>query len=62
MDMQYSGRPRVDTFLVLPDFGPVRVASNKDPSLVELETANGVRFRIGEKALQEMMQAHRQVA
>lgn len=57
MEIQYSGRPPVDTMVVLPDLGPVRVVSNEDPSLVALETPNGVRLRIGEKALRKLMQA-----
>lgn len=62
MEMQRSGRPPVDTSLVLPGFGPVRVASNDDPSLVALETVNGVRFRIGERALRDLLGADRQAA
>lgn len=62
MDIQRSGRPPVDTPLVLPGFGAVRVASNDDPSLVVLETATGVRFRIGERALMELMAAGRLAA
>jgi len=57
MEIQRSGRPPINTSLVLPGFGLVKVASNEDPSLVALETANGVRFRIGEKALRELLQA-----
>lgn len=62
MEIQRSGRPPVDTLLVLPGFGPLRVASNEDPSLVLLETNNGVRLRIGEKALRQLIQVHRQAA
>lgn len=62
MEMQPSGRPPVDTFLVLQGFGLVRVASNEDPSLVALETVNGVRLRIGEKALQKLIQTGKQAA
>lgn len=62
MEMQRSGRPPVDTKLLLPQFGMVRVASNDDPSLVALETATGVRFRMGEKALRDLMEAARLAA
>lgn len=62
MEMQRSGRPPVGTALVLPHFGPVRVAGNDDPSLVALETATGARFRIGERALRDLLAAERQAA
>ena len=62
MEIQRSGRPPVDTPLMLPGIGPVRVVSNADPSLVALETATGARLKIGEKALREMIEAVRLAA
>lgn len=59
MDVQRSGRPPVGTPLLLRGIGPVRVASNQDPSLVVVETVEGTTFRIGEKALAELAKGGR---
>lgn len=62
MEIQRSGRPPVDTSLVLPAIGRVRVVSNADPSLVTLETATGAHLKIGEKALRQLIDIGRLAA
>ncbi|MDZ7748557.1 MAG: hypothetical protein U5K43_06695 [Halofilum sp. (in: g-proteobacteria)] len=63
MNTQRSGRPPVGTPLLLRGIGPVRVASNQDPSLLVLETMQGVAFRIGERALPALVEhGHDQAA
>ena len=62
MEIQRSGRPPVDSRLVLPAIGRVRVVSNSDPSLVALETATGARLKIGEKALRQLIEIGRLAA
>jgi len=48
---QKTSRPSVGDILDVPGYGRCEVTSTSDPSLIVLGTAEGVTFKIGEKAL-----------